>query len=316
MRPATPGKQESIISIFVKILRVLSGTAALLLIGANTVIMCLLLFVLALFKFLAPSGKARDAVRKALAAIAEAWISVNNAVLSLYRRTRWDAEIPAGLDRNGRYLVLCNHQSWVDILVLQRCFNRRLPLLRFFLKSELIWVPFLGVAWWALDFPFMRRHSKAKITRRPALKGSDLENARRATEKFREIPVAMMNFPEGTRFTPEKREKTKSPYRHLLPPRIGGTGQVLYALGDRLDALIDVTIVYPEYVVAGTAPTFWDLVSGQVHRIVVHAEKHEIPAHLLGRNFRTDRDFRHNLEEWMTGLWQEKDKLIESVLKS
>ncbi|RPH94448.1 MAG: acyltransferase, partial [Lysobacterales bacterium] len=154
------------------------ASSALLAISVNTIVLCLLLCCLALGKWLAPTPGARDGVRKVLEKIAEAWISVNNLILSLYRNPAWDVGIPADLDRQGCYLVSCNHRSWVDILVLQRCFNRRLPLLRFFLKRELIRVPFLGLAWWALDFPFMQRHSKEEIARRPELKGRDLENAR------------------------------------------------------------------------------------------------------------------------------------------
>jgi len=225
-------------------------------------------------------------------------------------------EIPPALDRKGCYLVNSNHQSWVDILVLQRCFNRRLPFFRFFLKSQLIRVPFLGLTWWALDYPFMKRASKAQLLRQPGLKGQDLENARKVCEKFRDIPVAMMNFPEGTRFMVAKRDAQKSPYRNLLLPRIGGVGQVLFALSEQLDALIDVTIVYPRDDPSEPAPTFWQLLSGQLPEIVVRAEQREIPTHLLGRNFRKDREYRRELESWISGMWLEKDQLISSVLKS
>jgi 1-acyl-sn-glycerol-3-phosphate acyltransferase len=283
--------------------------------GVNTIVLTVLLCIMAVGKFLAPTDTALQWVRKRLAGIAEAWISINNIIFSALRVTQWDIEIPPNLDTNGCYLVVCNHQSWVDIVVLQRSFNRHLPFFRFFLKSSLIWVPFLGTAWWALDMPFMQRVSKEKLLRRPGLKGKDLENARKACEKFREIPVAMMNFPEGTRFDPEKRDRGKSPYQNLLVPRIGGTGQVLYALGDKLDALIDVTIVYAEKGRKGLAPTFWGLVSGQIPRIIVRAEQREIPGHLLGRNFRTDRGFRLELESWVSQMWLEKDKLIARLGK-
>lgn len=288
----------------------------MLLIGISTVVLTSTIFVLSIGKFLAPPGAAAHFVRRVLAGIAELWITINNVLLSLSRKTRWDVEIPPALDRRGCYLVNSNHQSWVDILVLQRCFNRRLPLLRFFLKSQLIRVPFLGIAWWALDFPFMKRASRAQLARQPGLKGKDLENARKACEKFRDIPVAMMNFPEGTRFSVDKRDARCSPYKNLLLPRIGGVGQVLYALGDQLDALIDVTIVYPRDGQPGTAPTFWQLVSGQLPEIIVRAKRREIPAHLLGRNFKMDREFRHDLESWSRGLWLEKDQLISSIHQS
>ena len=292
------------------------GCTALLAITVNTIVLTLLLCILAIPKWLAPTEAIRGFFRRELAKIAETWISVNNFILSLYRNPEWDVEIPADLDRKGCYLVSCNHRSWVDILVLQRCFNRRLPLLRFFLKRELIRVPFLGMAWWALDFPFMRRDSKAELARRPGLKGRDLENARKACEKFRDIPVAMMNFPEGTRFSVSKRDKGRSPFRNLLLPRIGGMGQVLYALGDQLDALIDVTIVYPQTASAARAPTFWDLLTGRIPQVVARARKRDLPADLLGRDFRADPQFRRDLEAWMMRMWEEKDALVGQLQAS
>jgi 1-acyl-sn-glycerol-3-phosphate acyltransferase len=296
--------------MFTRIMDTAKASAALLAISVNTILLTTLLCSLAVGKWLAPTPAARDAVRKVLEKIAEGWISINSSILALYRNAKWDIEIPADLDRKGCYLVSCNHRSWVDILVLQRCFNRKLPLLRFFIKQKMIRVPFLGLAWWALDFPFMRRHSKEEIARRPELKGRDLENARQACEKLRNIPVAMMNFPEGTRFSPGKRDRGNAPYRNLLQPRIGGMGQVLYALGDQLDSQIDVTIVYPGEARGARGPSFWDLLSGKVPAIVVRAQRHAIPAHLRGRNFVVDQQFRSDLEAWMNQLWQDKDALI------
>ena len=274
-----------------------------------------LLCILAIGKFLAPSESSRNRVRRVLAGLAEFWIAVNNAILSLFRNPRWDIQVPENLDYKGCYLVSSNHQSWVDVLVLQRSFNRRMPFFRFFIKSQMFWVPFLGIAWWALDMPFMKRHSREKITRQPSLKGRDLENARKACEKFKTIPVAMTNFPEGTRFSPQKRDQRSSPYRNLLQPRIGGIGQVFYALADELDALIDVTIVYPQNRTNGDGPDFLATAERR------HSGNHraggtaKIPPELLGRNFRTDREFRGELEAWMESTMAGKDALISAILE-
>jgi len=296
-----------------QILTALKGAGVLLVIGLSTIVLSVLICIGALFRFLAPTAKSRARMRHGLAHLAELWVSINNGVLGLLRQTHWDVQLPEKLDRKGCYLVSCNHQSWVDILVLQRCFNRRLPFLRFFLKKELFWVPFMGLAWWSLDFPFLQRYSKAQIARNPGLLGKDLENARKACEKFREIPVAMMSFPEGTRFSEQKRLESGSPYRQLLKPRIGGIGQVLYALGDQLDGLIDVTIVYPGGKPGASPPTFWQLVSGQIPQIVVRSEQREIPADLLGREFRSDKHFRRDLQAWIDQQWLEKDAAIQSL---
>ncbi len=295
-------------------MKIARGSSTLLIISINTIVLTTLLCIMAIGKFLAPTAAFRNRMQRILAGLAELWISINNTVLSWYRNPQWDIEIPEGLNRNGCYLVSSNHQSWVDVMVLQRAFNRHLPFFRFFIKSQLFWIPFLGIAWWALDMPFMRRHSREQVALKPSLKGRDLENARKACEKFRTIPVAMTNFPEGTRFTAEKRDKRKSPYHNLLQPRIGGLGQVLFALADELDALIDVTIIYPQTTTTNLSPTFWQFLTGGITEIIVKAKRVEIPKELLGRNFRTDRDFRSELEAWVDQLWRDKDQLISDTL--
>jgi 1-acyl-sn-glycerol-3-phosphate acyltransferase len=148
--------------------------------------------------------------------------------------------------RRGWYLVNCNHQSWADILVLQHLLTRRIPLLKFFLKQQLVWVPVMGLAWWALDFPFMRRHSDDVLKAHPELRAKDQESTRLACEKFALIPTSVMNFCEGTRFTLAKHQRQQSPYRHLLRPKAGGIALALNVMGDKFRAILDVTIVYPD----------------------------------------------------------------------
>jgi 1-acyl-sn-glycerol-3-phosphate acyltransferase len=294
----------------------LRGVLSLLLLGAYTVVLVAVLMVFTVGKLLSPAGSVREFFNRLAARVVETWVGLNNALFAMNRGTRWDIEVPDSLDRKGCYLVASNHQSWVDILALQKAFNRKLPILRFFIKQQLIWVPFLGAAWWALDFPFMRRPSREEIARNPKLKGKDLESARRACEKFRDQPVAMMSFAEGTRFSASKSEQLNSPYRNLLKPKIGGIGIVLYALGDRLQSLVDVTIVYPHPDRPDYQPTFWQLVSGQIPKIAVHAREIAIPRHLLGRNFRSDREFRAELEQWFEQIWREKDERIAQIRAS
>jgi 1-acyl-sn-glycerol-3-phosphate acyltransferase len=264
---------------------------------------------------LTPEGRVRDAVRAWLTRVAESWIGVNNRLLDTDGSTRWDVDIPDNLDHEGCYLVLCNHQSWVDILVLQRCFNRRLPLLRFFLKRQLIWVPVLGLCWWALDFPFMRRASREELAKRPELRGRDLESARLACEKFRHVPVAMMSFPEGTRRRGAKAEATTD-HGHLLAPKAGGLGQVIYALGERLDGCVDVTVAYrmpangADRGFDGEPPGFWELLRGDIEEIRVRAVLRTIPEDLVGMNFTEDLEARGRLQSWLRAIWAEKDALL------
>lgn len=228
----------------------------------------------------------------------------------MFSRTKFEVSGLEGVSTKDWYLVISNHRSWVDILVLQRVFNRKIPFLKFFLKKELIWVPFLGLAWWALDFPFMHRYSKALIAKRPDLKGKDLENTRKACEKFKHKPVSIMNFVEGTRLTDEKHKRQAKQFQHLLKPKAGGIAFVLGAMGEQLHKLLDVTIHYPD----GT-PSYWDFVSGKVRRIQVQVKVQSI-ADLLnsdafGHDYFENPSQRVKFQRWLTELWLEKDKDIQ-----
>ncbi len=207
------------------------------------------------------------------------------------------------------YLVVCNHQSWVDILVLQHVLNRRIPLLKFFLKKQLIWVPIMGLAWWALEFPFMRRHSEAYLQHHPEERGKDAATTRAACEKYALVPTSVMNFVEGTRFTRTKQQGQQSPYRHLLKPKAGGISLALDAMGDKFGAVLDITIAYPD----GT-PNFWQFLQGRLPRVVVQARTLPVPQ--LSADTAGDRSqaWRALCQRWVNQLWVEKDAQLDRLL--
>lgn len=275
----------------------------------NTLFWCSLIYLVAFAKLVVPVKTWRAQCTKAAIWLAEAWISGNSAWMWLTQRTDWRVSGLAGLRNDQWYLVISNHQSWVDIFVLQHVLNKRIPFLKFFIKQELIWVPVIGLAWWALDFPFMKRYSRQQLARRPELRGKDLETTRKACEKFKTTPVSVMNFLEGTRITPAKHQKQESPHQHLLKPKAGGIGFVLGAMGEQITTMLDVTIVYPEGI-----PTFWDFVRGQVHEIEVIAEERPIPAEFLSRDYQNDLVFREQFQAWVRQLWQQKDALLDQQL--
>ena len=282
-----------------------------LFIAASTVLHVVPLLLVALLKAVLPSKRLRVASNPLLTGLAESWIGVNNWLWDRFTDTRVTIGGDAALQAGGHYLVLANHQSWVDILVLQKVFNRRIPLMRFFLKRQLFWVPLLGLAWWALDFPFMGRYTPRQIARRPELAGRDIAATRRACGKFREIPVAIMNFVEGTRFTPAKHAKQDSPYRHLLKPKSGGVAFVLDAMGDGLHGILDVTIAYP-----GGSPSLLDLLANRIPEVRVHLRQRPIPAEMLRGDYQNDRGFRARFQQWMNGMWREKDEDMARLLGS
>ena len=284
-------------------------TLVFLLILASTLLHVGPLLLVSLLKAVVPSRRWRRAADPMLMGMAESWIGVNSWAVERFTPTRISVQMDADLKTDGHYLMLANHQSWVDIVALQKVFNRRIPFMRFFLKQQLIWVPLLGVAWWALDFPFMGRHTPKQIARRPELAGRDIAATRRACEKFREIPVTIVNFVEGTRFTPAKHARQEPAYRHLLKPKSGGVAFVLDAMGQGLHAILDVTIAYP-----GGRPTLADLLAGRVPEVRMHVRQRAIPAELLGGDYQNDRAFRVRFQQWMNGLWQEKDAELERLL--
>lgn len=286
----------------------LKGSLAVLLILLNTLTLFPVLMLFALLKLVIPVTPVRKLCTRALNGVAFIWIGFNNRFLDLLHRIEWDVRGADNLSREHWYFVTCNHQSWADIPAIQYVLNSRIPLLKFFLKKELIWVPFLGVAWWALDFPFMHRHTKEQIARRPELKGKDIAATQAACEKFRYTPVTIFNFMEGTRLTPAKHAAQKSPYQHLLKPRAGGTAFVLGAMGDMLHTMLDVSIVYPD-----GHSGFWDFLCGRTGRIVIDLQVREIPARFLGMDYEGSREVRTDFQRWVSQLWAEKDARINAL---
>jgi 1-acyl-sn-glycerol-3-phosphate acyltransferase len=287
----------------------LVGIIATLLLALNALFWVPVLLVFSALKLLLPIPAVRRRLARVLLLIAEAWIACNSGWMALTQRTVWDVEGIEGLDYRSWYLVSCNHQSWVDILVLQHLFNRRIPLLKFFIKRQLIWVPVMGLAWWALEFPFMRRHSEEYLRQHPEMRGKDQETTRKACAKFALIPTSVMNFLEGTRFTPAKHQRQRSPYRHLLKPKAGGLAMALNAMGDKFRSILNVTIVYPE-----GPPTFWYFLCGRLRRVVVRVQQLPVPRELAEGDYAGDPQVREAFQRWVHEQWQAKDAQIDGLL--
>lgn len=239
--------------------------------------------------------------------MASNWVAINSGIQNLFTPVEYNVSGLEKLTMNDWYLVLSNHQSWVDILVLQRLLHGKIPFLKFFLKKELIYVPFLGIAWWALDFPFMKRYSQAFLKKNPHLIGSDIKTTRKACEKFKHKPVSVMNFIEGTRFTKAKHEKQKSPFKYLLRPKAGGIAFVLDAMGEHLTKVVNVTIHYPDGI-----PDFFQFISGKVKNISVSIQTFDVDSKIVGDYF-NDKEFKQQFQRWVNQLWLDKDQTIANM---
>ncbi len=265
------------------------------------------LYIAGIFKFLIPVPALRKKFNQAITFACNTWNSWNNTIIDLTQNIRWDVLGHENLKKNDSYLILSNHQTWNDILVLEKIFINRIPFLKFFIKQELVWIPVLGFSWWALDYPFMKRYSKEFLEKNPHLQGKDLEATRKACEKFKDMPVSVMNFVEGTRFTPQKHKKQQSSYKNLLRPKAGGTALVLDALGRQLQTILNVTIFYPQGV-----KTIWQFFCGEVNEVVVRIEKIPITEEILGDYFQ-DSEFKARFQNWLNGLWEKKDDCLTEL---
>ena len=279
-------------------LRKLRGTLAALALAANTLVHVPLMVPFAALKC-ASRGRLRRGMDTALNAIARSWIRCNRAWMPRALSPACELAALEALDPRGWYVVVSNHRGWADIFVLQHALAGHIPLLKFFLKRELIYVPLAGFAWWALDVPFLRRSGGARGARR------DLQAARASCERFRQLPTSVLNFVEGTRYSAAKAAEQGSPYRHLLKPKVAGLAAALAALRARGATPLDVTLVYP-----GGTPTFWALLCGEVEGVVVHVRAVALPEPAP----EDERQLRVAVDAWLQAMWREKDVLIERVL--
>jgi 1-acyl-sn-glycerol-3-phosphate acyltransferase len=282
------------------------GVISISLMVLNTIFWSIPFHVLALSKVLIKNDSWHRTCARIIMSAGNCWIWGMNAILRLTQPTTYEIRGLEGLSKHQWYFVNCNHQSWADILVLFYAFTGHIPFFKFFLKKELFWVPLLGICWWALDYPFMERFSRSFLEKNPHMKGKDLETTRKACERYRHTPVSILNFMEGTRFTPEKHSRQGSPYRHLLKPKAGGFAFAMAAMDGKIANILDVTIIYSD-----KGLSFWDFICGRISRITVLAKKLHVSVDTLTGDYQNDEIFRDRLQNWVCDLWQDKDELIE-----
>lgn len=263
-----------------------------------------------LLKLLVPIPAFRRTCTEVLFAIARQWAAFNRVVYRLLYPVAWEIDLRGTLDPGRSYLLVCNHQSIIDILLLFDQFHRRTPPLCFFLKRELLWVPVIGLACWAMDFPFMKRHSREELARNPELKGDDLKTTREFCARFRDQPITVVNFAEGTRFSEAKRIAQPSPHRHLLRPKSAGLAFTLAAMGEQFDGIVDVTIAYRP----SRHPVVWSFLIGEQADLAMHIDVRPVPAGVLAGDYQDDPEFRARFQSWVNALWARKDARLERMI--
>jgi len=282
------------------------GTVCFLILLINTLLLAALMIPLGVIKFLIPIKSLRISFTKMIINIGEIWISVNSVWVLKILNPNIQIQGFESLSKNEWYLTTSNHQSWADIFMVQMLTNRKIPMLKFFMKHVLIYVPVIGICWWALDMPFLKRYTKEQIKKNPALKGRDFKEMRKSLNHYSLHPVSVFSYAEGTRFTQKKHEAQDSPYTNLLKPKEGGMALALSVIPS-IKFLIDITIIYES-----PKRSFWDYLCGRLKNIKIFVKKIEIPKEFLNERLAEDDGLRFNFKVWLNDIWKDKDDLISA----
>jgi 1-acyl-sn-glycerol-3-phosphate acyltransferase len=222
-------------------------------------------------------------------------------------KLEWDFQIPKDVNANTWYIAMSNHQSWADIFILLAAGHQKIPLLKFFMKKELQWIPIIYLVHKTVDMPFLNRHSRTQIQANPELKKVDYENAKIAAKRFSRNPSTAFSFAEGTRFTSEKHIAQKSPYPNLLKPKIGALAIALSGM-PQVNTLIDFTVVY-----ATQKRSTWDFLCGDLSKAKVIAKTYPLPENLKNRSFEEEHDYRKGFQTFVDTIWLEKQQTIKGL---
>jgi 1-acyl-sn-glycerol-3-phosphate acyltransferase len=185
--------------------------------------------------------------------------------LQILHGLEWQFNIPEHLDTKTWYVAMSNHQSWADIFILLAAGHKKIPLLKFFMKKELQWIPIIYLVHKTIDMPFLNRHSQKQIQANPDLKKLDYRNAEIAAKRFSRNPSTAFSFAEGTRFTHEKHLAQASPYKNFLTPKIGALAIALKGM-PQVNELIDFTVIY-----STDKRSTWDFLCGEMRQAQVYA---------------------------------------------
>ncbi|CAN8098613.1 unnamed protein product [Discula destructiva] len=220
------------------------------------------------------------------------------------------------LPRGESAVVIANHVGWTDFYMVQALAARSgmLGSCRWFAKAQLKWVPLLGWGLMATGMPMVTRNWQR-----------DSQELKRVFHNITHLrlPIWLISFSEGTRFTPAKRAESatwcaansKPMPQHLLYPRTKGFLATIRAIraAPHVKAVYDVTIAYEKRQGTGvqglwhTAPAFWETLSlprlSTRYRFEVHVRRW--PMEDLPRE-------DDELAKWLETRWVEKGEWLEA----
>jgi 1-acyl-sn-glycerol-3-phosphate acyltransferase len=285
--------------VLINVMQLIRGAVATAVLVLNTALWGTLIFLLGLVKLFVPLAL----VSHTLHSFYKCWCRGNYFALKL-SGVRFSTDIAPQVNAKGWYLLVANHISWLDIIVLTAI--DALPAPKFFLKDELKYVPLIGSGAWALGMPFMKRASKAQIAKNPKLKGMDVARTQKSCKNFKHHPTTVINFAEGTRFTTKKHSRQSSPFKNLLKPKAGGTAFALQVLAEQLDGLISTTLVYH----SDSQKIFQSFMLGKLSAIDVKLDFVPLVQVPQG-DYQQDKAYRVTFQQYLNAQWQKKDTQID-----
>ena len=80
-------------------------------------------------------------------------------------------------------------------------------------------------------------------------------------------------------------------------------------MGELFDAVLDVTIAYPDGV-----PRFWVMLCGDRVDVEVDVRVRALEPALISGDYEGDRIFRRKVHQWLADIWQDKDDLLAAAV--
>lgn len=284
----------------------------IILIPLNSIVIATPIQLIGLLRLLLPFRPVVKALESTNYWLYRIWVFNNSWIIRLTNGIKWHLSGDQIPHIKRSCVVISNHMSWADIIIISCVFRGYIPVTKFFMKHSLIYIPFVGLACYALGMPFLRRYPREKLLKNPKLRETDIKNTKKACQRLLLTPSSLINFVEGTRYTPVKAKLARSQYRHLMPPKAASVAIALGEIGDHAECIFNTTLVYP-YNRYPNRP-FIDLLKGRMRDVYADIRIIGISAKNTG-DYLGDKQYKHDITMKLRELWHEKDERIDEILR-
>ncbi len=281
-------------------MQTLYGSFIFFLILLFSLLYCVLYLCLYLLCHLIPFRQTRTRAKQKLLGIYRNLCTVCGFLLRLRLNVTVTCDQnTAPLSRDNIYIMIANHQSWFDILLITCFIHPDTSLIKFVMKQELLWqLPFASWFCYLNGFPILKRKSDEKS------RHHDLSAITAACKSMCDTPGTLMSFPEGTRFSTKKKQAKQSPFQSLLPPKPKGLSLSIEAMHTHLAGVIDLTIIYHHQ-----RASIGDFLLGRMRDVDLHYQLLSNEQLCLQGN-KNLNEHKPEFAAWLNNLWCQKDQAI------